>query len=135
MARASQPRPRERPARVFVSYRQEDRSLARRLQRASDAFAGIELHALPADPVSANDWRDTCARLIRDSDAIICLVGRTTADSRNVAWELDEGSKRGIPIVLAGCGAGALAELRSDDAVAIEDADPEVILARLENLV
>jgi TIR domain len=125
---------RQRPVRVFISYRRPDRGQAQRLQAASRSVSGLEFYSFPYDQAkSGTDWRETCRELIRHADAIVCLVGPGTADSPHVAWELDEASKRGLPIILAGPGAQALACRRGNGRIeAVEDAALPRLLESLQ---
>jgi MTH538 TIR-like domain (DUF1863) len=123
----------ERPARVFISYRHPDSGYAEELLAASRAVDGLELYSFPyGRPESESDWREIGRKLIGDADVLLCLVGPTTAQSPHVTWELDEASKRGIPIVLAGPGAPALARQRGGSGIeAVADRAPEKVFARL----
>ena len=124
------------PARVFISYRRVDDTWARNLKSASEALPELELYTFPDDEASSNDWRTVCRSLICASDGVVCLVGSTTAGSSNISWELDEARQVGLPVLLAGPEASALARLRGDDeAETVEDVRPEVVLERLRNLV
>jgi len=127
----------QKPAkRVFISYRRADTQQAYELRGASEAIPNLELVVFPDDQSADGDWRAVFRSLIRESDGLVCLVGPTTASSSNIAWELDEATKEGIPILLAGRGATALARLRGDEPVeTVEDVAPKTILTRLQALV
>jgi hypothetical protein len=127
----------ERTLRVFISYRHDDAAAARDLERASNALEGVELCTLPSDATAGpRDWRESCRRLIGAADALVCLAGPTTSESPNVAWELEEATRCGIPILLVGPSARDLARAHAGrpELDAIDDAPPEQILARLKEL-
>jgi hypothetical protein len=135
MKAGTQQRHVERALRVFVSYRRADEAAARGLRRASDAVQGVELYELPSDKTGAEDWRQPVSRLISTADAVVCLAGPTACESKNILWELEEATKRGIPVLMVGSSASALAGKLEGTLETIDDhAGPEEILTRLKEL-
>jgi hypothetical protein len=128
--------PARRTLRVFVSYRRADADAARRLEVASAGLTGVELCTLPSDTThGSGDWREPCRALIASADAVVCLVGPTTAESSNVAWELQEAASHGIPVLFVGRAAGALArEHDRHGSEAVESGSAEQILSRVAEL-
>jgi hypothetical protein len=84
-------------ARVFVSYRHADSAMAEWLKRELEPRWTVLTHA--ASPERATTWQDECLRLIGDADAMICVVGDTTAASPNVDWEIATALARGTPVL------------------------------------
>ena len=86
-----------RVARVFVSYRHPDSAAAERLRSELEPEWRVITHAV--SPERAATWQDECMRLIGDADAMICVVGDTTAASPNVDWEIETALARGIRVL------------------------------------
>ena len=128
---ASHAKPTTEHARVFLSFRHQDAELARALQ--SHGSGELEIYSFPYDRAPAgHDWRELVRGLIDTADAVVCVVGPTTASSSNVAWELREAAVRQIPVFLAGPGASAFAAAR-DEVTLIDGATPDEILAALRS--
>ena len=51
------------------------------------------------EPQAAGTWQHECERLIRQADAVVCIVGDTTAGSPNVEWELEQALRHGAPVL------------------------------------
>jgi TIR domain-containing protein len=123
-------------ARVFMSHRREETPWARELQRAARQCCGLELYSFPYDEAGGEDWRDRCRQLIAAADGLVCLVGSTTAGSSNIAWELEEAARCGMPVLLAGPQARTWTDLSVCDRVEIVDSRaPHDILTRLRELL
>lgn len=131
--RASAP-PRDRSIRVFLSYREDDAARAEELRHAARRFGDVELYSLPYAQAPDRDWRASFADLIASADALVCLVGPTTRQSANIAWELSEAARRTIPLVLVGPASEELAATLDADAESLGDAVPEHVLHRLLQL-
>ena len=86
-----------RVARVFVSYRHADSAMAERLKRELEPRWTVLTHA--ASPERAVTWQEECSRLICEADAMICVVGDTTAASPNVDWEIETALARATPVL------------------------------------
>lgn len=130
-------RPQGRSIRVFLSYREDDAVRAEELRRAARRFDDIELYSLPYAQAPDRDWRESFADVIASADALVCLVGPTTGQSANIAWELSEAARRTIPLVLVGLVGPASAELAATldaDIELLHDVVPEQVLLRLRHL-
>jgi len=126
----------ERATRIFISYSRNDSDWVRELRREGDRSSGLELYSFPYEEAMGDDWQQTCRHLMQAADGLVCLVGATTSQNENIAWELDEATRRGIPILLAGRGARAFADRRGDGRIhTLEDSSPDQVVARLRELV
>lgn len=119
---------------MFLSYREDDAARAAELRDAARLFGDIELYSLPLTQAPDRDWRASFADLIASADALVCLVGPTTGQSANIAWELSEAARRTIPLVLVGPASDELAATLDADADLLHDAVAERVLDRLRQL-
>jgi hypothetical protein len=125
-----------RAPRIFISYSRNDSDWVRELRRAGDRSSGLELYSFPYEEAFGDDWQQTFRRLMQAADGLVCLVRATTSQNENIAWELDEATRSGIPILLAGRDARALADRRGDAGIhTIENSSPDQVVARLRELV
>jgi hypothetical protein len=79
---------------VFLSYRWTERpdadAIARRLGNR------WRIVTLPNKP---DAWQDEYRELVREADAVVCIVGEHTADSPHVDWELETAFEFGRPAI------------------------------------
>ena len=70
---------------AFVSHAYGDEEHFERLEQSVNS-SSWELKVHPRG--DEEDWRRECEQLIRDSDAVICLVGKTASHRSGVDWEI-----------------------------------------------
>jgi nucleoside 2-deoxyribosyltransferase len=110
---------------VFLSHRYPERDDARWLRERLGAEWRVLTHAVT--PEAAETWRAECRRLITEADAIVCIVGTSTAESPNVAWELKTALAVGRPVIAASSASAESPELpaplaaRGTPLLALED--------------
>ena len=88
------------PVRAFLSFATSDKSLVEDFKdQLMSRYANLELldHAV-IDHYDKN-WKLECAQKIDRSTILMCLIGATTHTSEAVAWEIDRGLTRGVPVV------------------------------------
>jgi hypothetical protein len=84
-------------ATLFISHRFPEQGYADQLERTLEPGWTVRTHAVSPD--AAGTWRDDCRLLIQGADAVLCIVGDTTADSPNVDWELETAMTGGAPVL------------------------------------
>ena len=104
---------------AFVSHAYGDEEHFERFrQSVNSSHWELQVHARGEE----EDWRRECEQLIRDSDAVICLVGQSASQrGGGVDWEIRTALSLGKPLVAAYVGgadenAPALAEARIEPA-------------------
>jgi len=91
------PPPRGRTT-AFVSCRWRDEPHKARLEQQVDRESW-ELRTYTR--LGDEDWRAGCERMIRDSDAVICLVGDGAGESQGIDWEIRTALELRKPLVAA----------------------------------
>lgn len=82
---------------VFVSHRRPEQADADRLGKRLGARWRLLSH--PVARAASETWQHECRRLIETADAVVCIVGDTTAASPNVDWELETARRAGRPVI------------------------------------
>ena len=93
--------------RIFVSYRTDDAPAREELERGVTqrwkerwSFKAVAQDGREDESASTEtSWRDECEALIKDSVAVVCLVGNTTAESQNIEWEIQTAIASQKPIL------------------------------------
>jgi len=83
---------------AFVSHAYGDEEHFERLEQSVNS-SSWELKVHPRG--DEEDWRRECEQLIRDSDAVICLVGKTASHRSGVDWEIRTALSLNKPLVAA----------------------------------
>jgi MTH538 TIR-like domain (DUF1863) len=89
-----------RQLRVFLSYQMED--AARRDDFVRDVVCRAPMVRFLDYPVTGafdGNWKEQCTELIRSCAGTIVLIGYTTFQSKPVAWEIAETSRRALPLI------------------------------------
>lgn len=80
--------------RAFLSYRAEDRSA--RLEFETTGLAGTTCRFAELSAAEApSDWRRRYTEMIADLSGVIVLIGRSTAASEPIRWEIEKATQLG----------------------------------------
>lgn len=73
---------------VFISYVNDDRELARRLSRSLEA-AGFEVWLDESNILPGDNWAEKVSQALRDSQAMVVLVSPAAMESKWVRSEIE----------------------------------------------
>ena len=91
----------EEKKKVFLSFAMEDHAKVGLFRhQAKDDRYDIEFKDTSLkEPVKGKDWKPVVENKIRNSDAMICMVGEDTHESNAVSWEVKTAQKYGVPVI------------------------------------
>ena len=107
---------RQAPARVFLSYAQDDAALAERFRKAL-ADTGLEVSDPDRDHLPGENWAGEVARALEESEAMVVLLTPAAIGSpdvkRNIEYALGAKNYRNrlIPVVVGNSKRFPLAEI------------------------
>ena len=73
---------------VFISYAQKDEALASKVV-ASLEEAGLDAWYSKREIMPGDNWADKISAGLKESDAMVVLLTRSSLDSNSVTWEID----------------------------------------------
>lgn len=85
---------------VFLSYQMEDAAAREDFSRnLSNIAPSIIFRDYQKRDYFDPEWRQRCSEIIRECSGTVVLIGRTTYQSRPVAWEIAETKKQQLPVL------------------------------------
>jgi hypothetical protein len=84
---------------VFISYAHLDGAVADRL-RALLEENGLSCWIAPRDIVPGMTWADAIVEALQQSKIVVLVFSRHANESRQMARELDQADREGVPVVL-----------------------------------
>src|SRR5262245_21614192 len=91
-----------RKPRVFLSYSRNDFDFADQLEKAL-LYGGFSLTACRHKILVLDDWQHWVSQLIRESEAVVCVLSSSSATSEICRWELEEAARLGKRTVCVSC--------------------------------
>src|SRR5262245_65920829 len=88
-----------RKPRVFLSYSRNDFDFADQLERAL-LYGGFSLTAGRHKILGLDDWQHRLSQLLRESEAVVCVLSSSSATSEICSWEIEEEARLGKRIVV-----------------------------------
>jgi nucleoside 2-deoxyribosyltransferase len=129
-----------------VAARYEDQALVDEFVEAADA--GFDLRGakrwrfIRQDQAPPNDasgalaaWQIEAEQLIRNADAVVCIAGRSFAESEGLKWELGVVQSLGKPTVVVAVDDVVLPEGVLGRSVVVRDLGPAEAGSRIDSLV
>jgi len=91
-----------RKLRVFISHFPNDFDFADQLEKAL-LYGGFSIAAGRDRILFLDNWQHRLSQLIRDADAVVCVLPASSATSEVCRWELEEAARLAKPIVNVSC--------------------------------
>jgi hypothetical protein len=84
---------------VFISFKVEDESQVNLLRHQAREGLGVEFRDYSVKEPFDEKWKTNCGERIAQTSAVIVFVGRDTAKSKPVDWEIDEAYRQGKKVI------------------------------------
>lgn len=84
---------------VFISFKMEDESPVNLLRHQAREGLGVEFRDYSVKEPFDEKWKTNCRERIAQTSAVIVFVGRDTANSKPVNWEIDEAYSQGKKVI------------------------------------
>ena len=85
---------------VFISFHVEDEAMVNLLRRqAKDENFDIEFRDYSVKEPFDEKWKANCRERIAQTSALICMIGKETANRKAVNWEIEEAYRQDKKVV------------------------------------
>ena len=122
---------------LFLSYRSEDSDLAHQITESLRyQRQDLQILAYPHLATVGREWKSKAGQLIRDSEAVLCIIGAGAHRSSAIDWEIRMAAQLGKAVLAVRCdrAKGVIPRAVTDVAAQVVPCRTDLIAAALEEM-